>query len=65
VLIYTIGFGTPEGERVPELDDAAAWWATSRTRRATRCISRMDETTLQEIAERRGGQYYRATADGS
>lgn len=65
VLIYTIGFGTPEGERVPETDASGRIVGYKQDAQGSPVISRMDEATLRSIAEASGGQYYRATADGS
>jgi Ca-activated chloride channel family protein len=64
VLIYTIGFGTSEGEMVPETDPSGRVVGYKQDAQGNPVISRMDETTLQAIAETAGGQYYRATADG-
>ena len=65
VLIYTIGFGTPEGELVPETDQSGRVVGYKQDAQGNPVISRMDEATLQAIAETAGGQHYRATADGS
>ena len=65
VMIYTIGFGTPEGEVVPETDQSGRVLGSKKDAQGNPVISRMDETTLQKIAETGGGNYYRATADGS
>ncbi len=63
VLIYTIGFGTPEGEPVPVLDQAGNVVDYKRNAQGEVILSKLDETTLQEIAQIGGGQYYRAAAD--
>jgi Ca-activated chloride channel family protein len=63
VLIYTIGFGTPEGEPVPVLDNAGNVIDYKRNAQGEVVLSRLDESTLQEIAQIGGGQYYRAAAD--
>jgi Ca-activated chloride channel family protein len=64
VMIYTIGFGTPEGEVVPEIDQNGRTLGVKQDAQGNPIISRMDENTLQKIAETGGGRYYRATADG-
>ena len=66
VLIYTIGFGTPEGQPVPETD-ANGNIIGYKTDQATGqvAISQLDEATLQAIAQTGDGRYYRATANGS
>jgi Ca-activated chloride channel family protein len=53
VKVYTIGVGTRGLARVPYIDD----WGT---RRYVQQQVNIDEETLTEIAERTGGQYYRA-----
>jgi Ca-activated chloride channel family protein len=64
VLIYTIGFGTPEGEPVPELspDGQVIGYKTDQSGNVV--LSQLDETTLQSISQTGNGKYYRATADG-
>jgi len=64
VMIYTIGFGTPEGEAVPETDRSGRVLGAKQDAQGNPVISRMDEPTLQKIAETGGCKYYRATADG-
>jgi len=64
VMIYTIGFGTPEGEAVPETDQSGRVLGFKQDALGNPVISRMDETVLQETAETGGGKYYRATPDG-
>ena len=64
VLIYTIGFGTPQGEPVPVTDtngDIVDW---KRDQSGNVVVSRLDEETLKSMAEAGNGSYYRATADG-
>ena len=64
ILIYTIGFGTPEGEPVPELSPTGEVIGYKQDQQGEIVLSRLDESTLQEIAEIGGGKYYRASADG-
>jgi len=65
VLIYTIGFGSPDGEPIPEFapDGSIAGYKTDETGQTV--LSRLDEATLQEIAQIGHGKYFRAAADGS
>jgi len=65
VLIYTIGFGSPEGEPIPEFapDGSIAGYKTNEVGQTV--LSRLDEATLQEIAQIGHGKYFRAAADGS
>ena len=64
VLIYTIGFGTPEGEPVPETNQYGEVTGYKRDQNGEVVLSRLDEGTLQGIAQTGNGKYYRATADG-
>ncbi len=65
VLIYTIGFGTPDGEPIPITDDHGAVIDYKRDQAGEIVLSKLDEGTLQSIAQTGNGQYYRASADGS
>ena len=64
VLLYTIGFGTPEGEPVPETDSYGQVIGFKRDAQGKTVISQLDEQALIDIARIGGGRYYRATADG-
>lgn len=64
ILIYTIGFGTPEGEPVPELDPYGQVIGYKTDDNGNTVLSQLDESTLQTIADTGNGEYYRATADG-
>jgi Ca-activated chloride channel family protein len=65
VLIYTIGFGTTEGEPMPVLDQNGAVVDYKRDQNNEVVLSKLDESTLQSIAQTGNGQYYQASADGS
>ncbi|HRX03056.1 MAG: VWA domain-containing protein [Anaerolineae bacterium] len=65
VLIYTIGFGTPDGEPVPETDQTGRVIGFKKDASGNPVISRMDEATLQKIAQVGGGKYFQATAAGT
>ena len=64
-LIYTIGFGSPQGEPIPEYDQRGEIVGYKKGADGQVVLSRLDEATLQQIAEAGGGTYFRATADGS
>jgi Ca-activated chloride channel family protein len=64
VLIYAIGFGTPDGQPVPETDARGDVLGYKTDEQGQVVLSKLDEQTLQEIASVGQGQYYRATADG-
>jgi Ca-activated chloride channel family protein len=65
ILIYTIGFGSPDGEPIPEYNDRGEVVGYKKDQNGEVVLSRLDEATLQQIAEVGGGQYFRATANGS
>jgi Ca-activated chloride channel family protein len=64
VLIYTIGFGTPEGQPVPETNQYGEITGYKQDQNGKVVLSRLDENTLQAIAKTGNGKYYQATADG-
>ncbi len=65
VLIYTIGFGSSEGEPIPEYGTDGRIIGYKTDENGETILSRLDEATLQEIAEIGHGEYYQAAADGS
>jgi Ca-activated chloride channel family protein len=64
VLIYTIGFGSPNGEPIPLYGGQGELIGYKKDLRGEIVLSRLDETTLQQIAFITDGRYYRAAADG-
>jgi Ca-activated chloride channel family protein len=64
VLIYTIGFGTPEGQPIPEFNQYGQAVEYKTDAQGNVVLSRLDESTLQAVAQTGNGQYYRATAGG-
>ena len=65
VIFYTIGFGSPEGVPIPEMDAAGNVVGYKTDRNGETVLSRLDEETLQTIATIGNGQYYRASASGT
>lgn len=65
VLIYTIGFGTQEGETIPILDENDNIVGYKKDQNGDVILSRLDEPTLIELSEIGKGEYYRATASGN
>jgi len=65
VLIYTIGFGTPEGVPIPETNPYGEITGYKQDQNGQVVLSKLDETTLKSIAQTGSGRYYRASADGS
>lgn len=64
ILIYTIGFGTTEGEPIPEFNELGENTGYKLDQMGQVVLSQLDETTLQEIASSGNGRYYRAGSDG-
>jgi Ca-activated chloride channel family protein len=64
IIIYTIGFGSPEGEPIPEYDEHGTLLGYKEDEKGELILTYLDETTLQDIALITGGRYFRATADG-
>jgi Ca-activated chloride channel family protein len=65
VIIYTIGFGTPEGAPVPETDQWGNITGYKVDEQGNTVISRLESGTLEEIAGIGHGRYFQAAADGS
>ena len=65
IILYTIGFGSPQGEPIPEYNAQGEVVGYKRDQSGEVVLSKLDETTLQKIAQIGSGKYYRATADGS
>lgn len=59
-VVYTIGFGSVQGEPVPEYDESGALVGFREDAQGDVTISRLDEATLVRVAEAGGGQYFRA-----
>ena len=54
--IYTVGVGTPEGDRIPERDDSG-YLSYHHDLNGNEVISHLDENTLRQIADITGGAY--------
>jgi Ca-activated chloride channel family protein len=65
IMIYTIGFGSPDGEPIPEYNQIGEVIGYKKDQNGEVVLSRLDEETLQKIAATGGGHYFRAAADGS
>ena len=65
VVIYTVGFGSPDGAPVPTYDERGEITGFSQNQEGRALISRIDEAALQQIAESGGGRYFRATDGGA
>jgi Ca-activated chloride channel family protein len=64
IIIYSLGFGSPDGEPIPDYDLDGNLLDYKRDSSGEVVLSRLDETTLQELALMTGGRYYRAVPDG-
>lgn len=60
-VVYTIGFGSAQGEPVPEYDERGDLVGFKEDAEGNVVISRLDEETLVRIADAGGGQYFRAS----
>jgi len=56
VKIYTVGVGTPEGDRIPDRGEGA-YLSYHHDLNGQEVVSRLDENTLRQIAEITGGSY--------
>ena len=65
ILLYAIGFGSPQGEPIPEYNAQGEIAGFKRDQQGQVILSKLDEATLQQIAKIGHGQYFQAAADGS
>ena len=59
-VVYTIGFGSVQGEPLPEYDESGALAGFREDAQGDVIISQLDEETLVRVAEAGGGRYFRA-----
>ena len=64
-VIYTVGFGSPEGEPVPEYDGQGNVIGYREDDQGRVVITQLDEAALQQVAQAGGGKYFRAVEHGS
>lgn len=64
-VVYTVGFGSPEGEPLPQFDRQGNVVGYQEDAQGQVIISRLDESTLQQVAEAGGGKYFRAAERGA
>ena len=60
-VIFTVGFGSPEGNPVPERDESGDIVGYRIDAEGQPVISKLDEQMLVRIAEAGGGRYFQAT----
>ncbi len=61
VKIYTIGFGSAQGELIPETDASGGISGYKKDKSGQTVMTKLDEQTLGKIAYDTGGKYYQAT----
>lgn len=64
VIIYTIGFGSADGEPIPQYDNLGNLIDYKKDRNGETVLTHLDEATLQQIALLTDGRYFRAVPDG-
>lgn len=62
VIIYTVGIGTPQGMPIPIRDSKGDIVEYRKDPGGRIVVSSLDERSLDEIAIRSGGRYFKATA---
>jgi len=61
IQTYTIGLGSPSGVPIPLYNRSGVQVGYKKDRRGNVVLTKLDEITLQEIANIGNGKYYRAT----
>ena len=64
-VIYTVGFGSPEGGAVPDYDERGNITGYRQDAQGQALLSRLDEVALQQIADSGGGRYFRTADSGA
>ena len=65
VQIYTVGIGSLEGVPIPEFDAAGVRGGFIRDDEGTVVTTRLDESTLERVAQATGGRYFPALGAGA
>ena len=58
VIVYTVGMGSTRGEPIPDPVNSNGATRYQRDRQGQTVLSRLDETTLREIAQAGNGRYF-------
>lgn len=64
IRVFTIGIGNPAGELIPQRGPDGAVVGYKKDRKGETVLTRLDEETLQRVAEAGGGKYLPATREG-
>lgn len=64
IPVMAVGVGTPGGKPIPVRDEKGGRTGYKKDRAGNVVLSRLDEATLREVAERTGGRYFPATLQG-
>jgi Ca-activated chloride channel family protein len=64
IIIYAIGFGSPNGEPIPQYNPQGDLVGYKKDQNGEVVLSRLDENTLQQLALLTNGRYFRAVPDG-
>ncbi len=64
IIIYSIGFGSPDGEPIPQYDNLGNLVDYKKDQNGDTVFTYLDETTLQQLALMTDGKYFRAVPDG-
>ena len=64
-VIYTVGFGSPEGGAVPDYDERGNITGYRQNAQGQALLSRINEVALQQIADSGGGRYFRTADSGA
>jgi Ca-activated chloride channel family protein len=62
IKIFTIGMGSPDGSPIPVYDNYGRQTGYKTDRQGQTVVSRLDETTLQQVASAGNGIYVRASS---
>ena len=62
VRVYAVGMGSTEGVPIPSFDESGAPNGFLRDDEGSVVTTRLDDVTLQRVADRTGGAYYHAAA---
>lgn len=60
ITIFTVGFGSAQGEPVPEINGAGQVVGFKTDRAGNQVLSRLDEASLRAVADAAGGSFFRA-----